>query len=55
MSTYSFVDVCFLNESEETFLQFITALEQTKFNIEKADLTELKGSLTDMQKMFTIS
>jgi radical SAM superfamily enzyme YgiQ (UPF0313 family) len=43
MSTYSFVDVCFLNESEETFLQFITALEQTKFNIEKADLTGIKG------------
>jgi radical SAM superfamily enzyme YgiQ (UPF0313 family) len=43
MGTYSFIDVCFLNESEETFLQFTTELAQTKFIFQKTDLKGIKG------------
>lgn len=43
MSAYPFVDACFLNESEETFLQFITKLSESHFKYENTDLTGICG------------
>jgi len=43
MSAYSFVDACFLNESEETFLQFITELSKTNFNYIRSDFSGING------------
>jgi len=39
MSRYQFVDACFINESEETFHQFINRLSATNFNYYKTDFT----------------
>lgn len=43
MSTYPFVDACFLNDGEETFLQFITKYAESHFEYDKTDLTEING------------
>jgi radical SAM superfamily enzyme YgiQ (UPF0313 family) len=43
MNRYTFVDACFINESEETFIQFITKLAETKFKYNKTDFSEITG------------
>lgn len=43
MGTYPFVDACFLNDGEETFLQFITKYAESHFEFDKADLAEING------------
>lgn len=43
MCTYHFVDACFINESEESFIQFITKLSETDFNYSRTDFTEISG------------
>jgi radical SAM superfamily enzyme YgiQ (UPF0313 family) len=39
MSNCSFVDACFINEAEETFLDFVTKLSAANFRYEDADLS----------------
>ncbi len=43
LGKYSFVDVCFRNESEEIFLQFISQLSDNHFDFKKIDLGQIKG------------
>jgi radical SAM superfamily enzyme len=43
MSRSPFVDACFINESEEAFIQFITKLSETNFNYSKTDFTGITG------------
>jgi radical SAM superfamily enzyme YgiQ (UPF0313 family) len=43
MSRYPFVDACFINESEETFLQFISKLSEKNYKYNKTDLTGIIG------------
>ena len=43
LERYPFIDICFRNESEETFLQFLSSLSQNKFKLEETDLTSIKG------------
>jgi radical SAM superfamily enzyme YgiQ (UPF0313 family) len=43
LGKYSFVDVCFRNESEEIFLQFITQLSDNHFDLRRIDLEQIKG------------
>jgi radical SAM superfamily enzyme YgiQ (UPF0313 family) len=43
MSRYAFVDACFINESEESFTQFISKLSEENFNYEKSDFTGIIG------------
>jgi radical SAM superfamily enzyme YgiQ (UPF0313 family) len=43
MNRYLFVDACFINESEESFIQFITKLSETNFNCSKTDFSGIIG------------
>jgi len=43
LERYPFIDVCFRNEGEETFLQFLSCLNETNFNLRKTALTGIKG------------
>ncbi len=43
LGKYQFVDVCFRNESEEIFLQFITQLSDNHFDYRRVDLGQIKG------------
>ena len=43
MSCYPFVDACFINESEETFLQFIFTLSKNNFEYSSTDFTGIRG------------
>jgi radical SAM superfamily enzyme YgiQ (UPF0313 family) len=43
MNTCSFVDACFINEGEETFLEFITRLSAANFRYDKTDLSGIDG------------
>lgn len=43
MSRYHFVDACFINESEETFLQFISQLSENNFKYSRTDFTGING------------
>jgi radical SAM superfamily enzyme YgiQ (UPF0313 family) len=43
MNGYTFVDACFINESEESFIQFITKLAETEFKYSKTDFSEIAG------------
>jgi len=43
MSRYQFVDACLINQSEESFTQFIAKLSETDFNYSKADITGITG------------
>jgi anaerobic magnesium-protoporphyrin IX monomethyl ester cyclase len=43
MNTCSFVDGCFINEGEETFLEFITRLSAANFRYEETDLSSIAG------------
>ena len=43
LGKYPFVDVCFRNESEEIFLQFITQLSDNHFDLRRIDLEQIKG------------
>ena len=43
MNRYSFVDACFINESEESFLQFTTKLSKTKFKYSETDFSGITG------------
>lgn len=43
LGKYLFVDLCFRNESEEIFLQFINQLYDNHFNLKGIDLGQLKG------------
>jgi radical SAM superfamily enzyme YgiQ (UPF0313 family) len=43
LEKYPFIDVCFRNESEETFLQFFTLLSGTGFDLGRVGLEQIKG------------
>src|SRR5664280_67054 len=43
MNRYPFIDACFINESEETFLQFIFKLSEENFEFDKTDFTGING------------
>lgn len=43
LGKYPFIDVCFRNESEEIFLQFITKLSDNHFDFQRIDLRQIKG------------
>ena len=43
LERYPFIDICFRNESEETFLQFLSGLKQNKFDLRETDLCSIKG------------
>jgi radical SAM superfamily enzyme YgiQ (UPF0313 family) len=43
LAEYPFIDLCFRNESEETFLQFISQLSDNQFEIRKIEKTVIKG------------
>jgi radical SAM superfamily enzyme YgiQ (UPF0313 family) len=43
LGKYPFIDVCFRNEGEEIFLQFISQLACKKFDFKSIDLGEIKG------------
>lgn len=43
LAKYPFVDVCFRNESEETFRQFISQMSDTHFDLSKIDKAGIKG------------
>ena len=43
LSKYQFVDLCFRNESEEIYLQFITQLSDKHFDFRMIDLGQIKG------------
>jgi radical SAM superfamily enzyme YgiQ (UPF0313 family) len=43
LGKYKFVDVCFRNESEEVFLQFITHLSDKSFELTRIDLGQIMG------------
>jgi radical SAM superfamily enzyme YgiQ (UPF0313 family) len=43
LGRYPFIDACFRNESEETFLQFLNLLSDNSFELERTDLKQVKG------------
>jgi radical SAM superfamily enzyme YgiQ (UPF0313 family) len=43
LGKYPFIDVCFRNESEEIFLQFIIQLSDNHFDFKRIDLGQIKG------------
>lgn len=43
LAKYPFVDMCFRNESEETFLQFISQMIDNQFDLSKLDRAGIKG------------
>jgi radical SAM superfamily enzyme YgiQ (UPF0313 family) len=43
LDKYSSVDVCFRNESEEIFLQFVAQLSDNNFDLSRIDLRKIKG------------
>lgn len=43
LAKYPFIDVCFRNESEETFLKLISQLSDSQFDFEKIDKSRIKG------------
>ncbi|OFY68467.1 MAG: hypothetical protein A2V64_00120 [Bacteroidetes bacterium RBG_13_43_22] len=43
LNRYPFIDACFRNEGEETFLQFLSRLTESKFDFVKTDLGNIKG------------
>lgn len=43
LARYPFIDVCFRNESEETFLQFISDLSDNQFDLKKIDKDGIIG------------
>lgn len=43
LGKYPFIDVCFRNESEEIFLQFITQLSDNQFDFRRIDLDQIMG------------
>jgi radical SAM superfamily enzyme YgiQ (UPF0313 family) len=43
LNKYPFVDVCFRNESEEIFLQFVSQLTDSNFDFRKIDPLTIKG------------
>lgn len=50
LGRYSFVDVCFRNESEETFLQFISQLSDKHFNLKKINPDRIRGTTYRIEK-----
>lgn len=43
LSRYPFIDACFRNEGEETFLDFLVSLSESKFIFKNTDLSKVKG------------
>jgi radical SAM superfamily enzyme YgiQ (UPF0313 family) len=53
LGKYPFIDVCFRNESEENFLQFIAQLSGGHFDLRRIDLGQIKGiSYRNEDKIF---
>jgi len=43
LDKYPFIDVCFRNEGEEVFLQFIVQMSENHFDLRRIDLGQIKG------------